>query len=90
MRTIWKYTLDHTDEQTIQVPKNFTVMSTGDVDGQCVLWAMVDSEAETIPVRVRMFGTGNPVDLPGRWRFMGTVQQPQFAWHIFIELPEQV
>jgi hypothetical protein len=35
--------------------------------------------------RVRIFGTGNTVKLDGNWKFVDSVQERIFVWHVFVE-----
>lgn len=85
MKTIYKYPLYIVDEQTIPLPKDAVPLSVQIQNGEPCLWAMVDSKAASWPRRVRIFGTGNPVDIEGSWKFVGTVQERIFVWHVFIE-----
>lgn len=85
MKTIWKFPLYIVDEQTVQLPDTAQPLSVQIQDGEPCLWALVDPQAPSNPRRVKIFGTGNPVDISGNWNFVGTIQERIFVWHIFIE-----
>lgn len=90
MQTIYKYPLDITDEQTVMIPHGSEILSAQIQGAQLCLWALVDSEATVVKHRVRIFGTGNPVTLNDElvncsWKFVGTVQDRIFVWHVFVE-----
>ena len=84
MKTIFKYAVEITDEQVVKMPKGAHALSAQIQNGQLCVWAMVDTESELVDRTVRIFGTGNPVDLNGMWQFLGTVQERIFVWHVFI------
>jgi hypothetical protein len=87
MDAIWKYPLEITDRQTVQVPKGARPLSVGlDGDGQLCVWIRVKPNHERGPqedVAFNIFGTGDPIiGHPGR--FLGTVTAPNgLVWHIF-------
>lgn len=82
MKTIWKYELEITDEQYIDMPKNARVLSAGNQNGKLCLWAMVSTEAKLIPHRVAICGTGLPC-YESSGNFIDSVQIGQFVWHVF-------
>jgi hypothetical protein len=45
----------------------------------------VDTESEMEEMRLQVFGTGH--EIPDDWEHVGTVQDGEFVWHIFEELP---
>ena len=85
---IWKYPLLLTDEQTITMPQHAAPLYV-DIQGDTLcLWAMVDPKAESVPQKVHVYGTGNPIDAARSDEYhIGSVQhvlrgQP-FVWHVF-------
>jgi len=84
MKTIYKYPLFITDEQVVGLPEDAHVLSAQMQGDQLFIWALVDTDAKLGQRAVRIFGTGNPVNLDGNWQFAGTVQERMFVWHIFI------
>ena len=85
MKTIYKYPLEITDEQTVSMPIGAQVLSAQMQGNNLCIWALVDSDNFNCDRRVRIFGTGNTVVLDDNWKFVGSVQERIFVWHIFIE-----
>lgn len=92
MKTIYKYTLEITDYQIIDLPEGANILSVqtqpppyGDIREQLCMWVQVDTENSLIPRRIRIFGTGNPMTYEHDLKFIGTVQMNNNAlvWHIF-------
>ena len=88
MKTIFKYSLSVTDTQVLKMPKNADVFSAQFQGNQLCVWGLVDTEAELEDREFRIFGTGQPFEVLGMFRFVDTVQQGDyFVWHVFIKLP---
>ena len=85
MKTIYKYPIEITDEQTVSIPIGAQVLSAQMQGTQLCIWAMVDSTNFNCNRRVRIFGTGNPVELDSNWKFVDSVQERIFVWHVFVE-----
>ena len=80
--TIWKYPLEICDEQQLQVPYPSRVLSVGvDAPGAC-LWVLVNTENEKAPMRIRIRGTGHPIESAKDWTYLGHVIQAPFIWHV--------
>lgn len=81
MKSIWKFPIDITDEQILDVPigwKPLTIMSQ---HGQLCIWAEVDVMAKQ-QVIVSVLGTGNPrTGIEGE--YIGSVITGPFVWHIY-------
>ena len=87
MKTIFKYQLEIKDTQVIKIPKGadpFTAQFQGE---QLCVWAAVETDAELEDREFRIFGTGQPLDLSGVFRYLSTVQQGSLVWHIFTKVP---
>lgn len=96
MRTIWKFDLEITDQQTVELPKGAELLSVGEQDttGRTLqLWALVepepDWETDHTKREQRTFiihGTGHPA-LPGvsKANHVATVISAGGAlvWHVF-------
>lgn len=87
MKTIWKYTLIATEEQTINAPEGAQVLSVQVQYGVPVLWALVDPEARKEAREIRMHGTGHPISdgLDG-YTFIDTIQMAkgELVFHFFV------
>ncbi len=87
MKTIFKYPLAVTDIQVLKLPKNTDVFSAQFQGDQLCVWGLVDTEAELEDREFRIFGTGQPFEVSGKFRFVDTAQQESLVWHIFVKLP---
>jgi hypothetical protein len=85
MKTIYKYLLEITDEQTVSMPMGAQVLSAQMQGIQLCIWALVEVGNVNCDRRVRIFGTGNTVKLDGNWKFVDSVQERIFVWHVFVE-----
>lgn len=88
-RSMWKYNLKVTDEQTIEIPRGAYIRSVGlDGEGKLSLWAEVDAELKNVKDKrqITICGTGNPI--PGNAGiFIGTVTllDSGFVAHIYVK-----
>jgi len=83
MRTVWKYTLS-LGQTTLSAPAGATVVSVGlDPRGELCAWLNIptDSAEATARLAVLVVGTGHPVHRSAR--FLATVKQGPFMWHVF-------
>lgn len=88
MRTIWKFPLTGhvTDIEMPGGAQILCVQSQG--EGAC-LWALVEPDNEKKPVRIRIFGTGHPVDDEMGLQYIDTFQLHggSLVFHVFSEEP---
>ncbi len=84
MQTIWKYLLEITDEQYIQVPRFTKPLTVQMQDGVLCLWCLIypDNKQDRY-VTVSIFGTGNPIKEMAK-NYLGTVQNDGLVWHVFV------
>ncbi len=86
MRKIFKYPLEITDYQTIEIKSPAILLSAVGIDDEIVMYAMVDDIEYGIPVDVRIIGTGNAIkgDIDN-YKFLGTVNlmNGRDIWHVF-------
>jgi hypothetical protein len=62
---IWKWTLEVTDRQQLQIPGGAKLLTVQVQHGLPQLWALVDEKAPLINRTIATYGTGNPIpDLP--------------------------
>lgn len=81
-QTIWKYELEITDEQTINIPEGSVILDVLDQNGTLVLYAMVNPQHPHAEHTVRIVGTGHPLpEEPGD--FINSVMMDQYVWHVF-------
>jgi len=72
--TIFKYTLEITDNQTIKLPKGYEILTVKMQNGNACIWCLIDKEREKETVTFEMFGTGHPIhnDMGVSRKYIGT------------------
>jgi hypothetical protein len=85
MRTIYKYPLPLDDVSVVVMPEGAKVL-TAQVQGNGIfIWAIVETENTAHRYEFEIIGTGHP--FPGSQikaqKYIATVQQNGFVWHIF-------
>ncbi len=83
---IWKWTLQVTDLQQVQMPRGAQVLSVQTQGGAPQLWALVDEKAPAEPRTFATYATGNPMpEVADYGRFVGTYQMHGGAlvFHVF-------
>jgi hypothetical protein len=88
MKTVWKYELEITDKQIIQMPTEAEPLYVGWQHKRLCVWMLVDPATLLTQRIVRVVGTGHPVtweeyDL----QYAGTAVDDQlgFVWHVWVE-----
>jgi hypothetical protein len=64
-----------------QMPQGAIVRSVQDQHGVVTMWAEVDTDKLLSGRRFTVYGTGHEV--PPHAKYVGTVQQGAFVWHVF-------
>jgi hypothetical protein len=93
MKTIYKYSLEITDFQEVDMPEDAEILCVqaqpapygAPLKEQLTMWAMVDTENAIATRRFRIFGTGNPVEHEHSIKYIGTVQMHnhKLTWHVY-------
>ena len=90
MISIFKTTLDTTDEQKVQMQKGSTIIKVGEQESRITLWYVCDPEAELHEETFYVVATGQqlPDTFPGL--YVDTVQigggeTVQHVWHVFFK-----
>jgi hypothetical protein len=85
MKTIWKFPIEITAHQKIQMPVGADILySDLDPEGTPCIWALVQFDSPNGPKSMRdifIYGTGNPVSKCEK--YIGTFKQGRFVWHVF-------
>jgi hypothetical protein len=89
MKTIYKYPIEITDEQVVEMPVYARILGVQMQGDNVNIWALVDTELPTLSVKIRVLGTGNPIAAGLQLRYIGTVCGV-FVWHVFIDDTEGV
>lgn len=63
MSVIYKYPLEVTDKQSVNLPKGCQILSVQTQFGKPCLWALVDEHEEKEPRIIHTFGTGNEISI---------------------------
>lgn len=93
MKKIYKYPLELTDFQEVDMPEGAEILSVqtqyapfgSPLKEHLCMWAMVDTDKPVQTRRIRIFGTGNPMTYEHELKFIDTVQMSNHAlvWHVF-------
>lgn len=79
--TIWKFELELTRVQTVEMPASSEIISVQVQRGIICVWAKVSMTASLRPRLIYIFGTGHPILEPVK--HLETVQIGDFVWHVF-------
>lgn len=84
MSRIFKYDLQITDEQVVEMPVGAKILTAQFQYEKLVLWAIVDDNPEKKNRKIRIVGTGHPFS-DYELLYITTVQQYEgkLVWHIF-------
>jgi hypothetical protein len=74
MKTIWKFPLQVTDSQDINVPIGAKILSLQMQAGVPCIWALVDPKAGTYPMTIVMYGTGHEIHDMNSLHYLGSFQ----------------
>lgn len=86
-KSIWKFQLEITDRQLVEMPMGANIIHVGNQYGMVCLWAEVDTDVGKESRWFRIYGTGhNVVSLEGL-DFVGTVitMDGKLVWHVYEE-----
>lgn len=85
-KTIWKFPLAITDEQTIEMPHGASILRVDMQSDQCCLWALVRPSNPKEGRAIQIYGTGRQMpDLPGVYH--GTFMTRGLVFHVFERSP---
>lgn len=83
MKKIYKYPIEIVDEQTLDLPTGADVVHVGhDPGGTPCLWAIIDTDAPVVSVKILVKGTGHPLPA-GEIDHLGSFLSGPFVWHLF-------
>lgn len=85
--TIWKFPLEITDQQTIEMPRAARILNVQAQGNILTLWALVSPDAEKVRRQISVYGTGDEIDafVAEFATYVGTAQTHSGAlvWHVF-------
>lgn len=84
---IYKYPLEVTDRQDVEMPQGAKILSVQTQGEVVCLWALVDKQREIVRRKIRILGTGHEHEESYTSGYIGTTQQANGAlvWHVFDE-----
>lgn len=83
MRRVFKYRIDIAEGQEIWIPSGARVIHVGlDQENSPCIWCEVDTEADPVPVRLSVHGTGCGI-LPEHGDHLGSFVSVPFVWHVY-------
>lgn len=83
MKTVWKYPIPVMDLPTIRLPIGAQILTVAAQHDNLYLWALVDPEAQTGEVQLRVLGTGHQCTNPGRYIGTAHMMDGLLVWHVF-------
>lgn len=89
MKTVWKFTLEVTDDQEIEMPEGAEILFLGQTyPGNAHIievWALVDPNAPRVQRRFAVEGTGHPVTEGGTHvgSIISLALGSPLVWHVF-------
>lgn len=84
MRTVYKYPLEITDEQTVNLPKDAIILTVMEVRGQICIYAAVDTNNKPESRTIIMCGTGHSLQ-DGTILYIGSIKlyNENLVLHVF-------
>lgn len=83
--SIYKYQLPISDRPTKHMQKGSQVLHAAMQNGVLSVWARVDPSAEQTLRRFSIFGTGHVIPDEHIGKFVSTVLDREFVWHVFVD-----
>lgn len=85
MITIYKYPLQVTSEQTIDLPIGAKLLTVQTQNSTPCLWAMIRTSDYTKKIKVFTFGAGHPIPFEFQGDYLGTYQleDGRLVFHVF-------
>lgn len=82
MKRVFKYELT-ADTVDLELPRGAQLLTVQLQNGVPMLWALVDDSIAPIKRCIGVYGTGHPVDVPGK--YVATFQIDDLVFHVFDE-----
>ena len=88
MRLIYKFPIAYIDRQEVFIPTGYKILTVKNQKGIICIWALVDVNAPSECVKIRIISTGQPIEDSDKLEYIGTVQLAfgDVVYHIFREL----
>lgn len=84
-KTIWKFELETTDYQTLEIPEDFEILTVQTQNEKPNIWALVNPDSGNKKVRFEIFGTGHAINNIYERKYVGTYQlhSGSLVFHVF-------
>lgn len=85
MSVVYKWTLDFGSTR-VKLPESFKVLKLAEQRGQPTLWCEVDTGVFNIEIDVKMFATGESIDITGHeWNYIDSllIDEGNFVYHFY-------
>ena len=86
-KTIWKFELETTDNQTIEMPANAEILTVQTQAQKPYLWALIDPTEKKEKRLIEIFGTGHDLhyDIGVSRNYLGTyqIEGGSLVFHVF-------
>ena len=85
MQTVYKYPIQELREIVeLELPSCSRILHVYPQRYGICVWALVNPHNKTTEIhRLRIAGTGHPIE--GNWRYLTSIHESVFVWHIFEE-----
>ena len=85
MKIIYKYNLEITYDQLIEIPINAEILTVQIQYGELQLWAIVESDSQKEKRHIRIHDTGQGMSNVEKLRYISTFQilNGDFIFHVF-------
>ena len=82
---IYKYELDLTHKQTLELPQGAQILTIQLQDGKIVLWALVDDKCKLIKGNrfIECYYTGKEIEISHELTYISTIQYNGLVYHFF-------
>ena len=80
---IWKYELEITPEQRIEMPFRAEMLTVQNQGDRICLWALVDPTLHKVLRDISIIGSGLETGISFPGNYLGTVQIGRLVWHVF-------
>lgn len=87
MRKIYKFPLEVTNEQRVEMPEGSEILCVQMQHGVPCVWAVGIEGAAKVKRTFAVYGTGHPMITRQADKYVGTVQEHGGAlvWHVFVD-----
>jgi hypothetical protein len=88
MKAIWKFNLETTDYQCVEMPLDAEILTVQTQFKEPKLWCLVDTDKPKAFRKIRIIGTGHPIEENFTGKYIATYQLSggNYVFHVFEEI----